>query len=135
MTLPLHSSLLLLLTALLGACSSSEDSGPLHLGELYQGFADTSGGSTPASNYYLKFIDDDTVLNTESPQSPAEVRTWFRRGEPNVNSEDYELDGNTITINYDLASTFEGTIDGDRILFNVTLATGSTYRRDFALVK
>ncbi len=134
MTLSLRSSLLLF-TSMLGACSSSEDSGPLQLGALYRGFADTTGSSTPASNYYLKFVDDETVLNTESSQSPAEVRAWFHRGEPNVNSEDYELNGNTVTINYGLASTFEGTIEGDSILFNVTLQTGSTYIRNFALVK
>jgi hypothetical protein len=63
------------------------------------------------------------------------VRVWFRRGEPNVNSEDYELDGNTITINYNLASTFLGTIDGERIFFDVTLADGGTYNRNFTLVK
>lgn len=121
---------------MLSAClSRHEESGPLALGELYRGFEDTSGSGAPATDYYLKFIDDETVLNTASSQSPEEVRTWFERGEPNVNSEDYELDGNTITINYGLASTFEGTIDGDRILFNVTTATGSTYTRNFLLVK
>ena len=63
------------------------------------------------------------------------MRTWFKRGEPNVGSEDYELDGNVVTINYGLASTFHGTVDGDRILFEVTLADSSKYQRNFALLK
>lgn len=129
------SAVLTVVACLLPACSSSADSGPLALGELYQGYEDTSGGSTPASTYYFKFVDDDTVLNTQSDQTPAQVRAWFNRGQPNVNSDDYDLEGNMVTINYGLASTFRGTIDGERILFHVTLADGSTYERNVALVK
>jgi hypothetical protein len=127
---------LLLLALPLPACSAPDpDSGPLALGELYQGFENTSGGNTPPDNYYLKFVDDETVLNTVSAQSPDEVRGWFHRGHPDVNSDDYELSGNTVTINYNLASTYLGTIDGERIFFNVTVQFGTSYDRNFVLVK
>ncbi len=129
------SALLMLTGSLLAGCSSSADSSPLALGELYQGYEDTSGGTTPASSYYLKFVDEGTVLNTQSEQTPEQVRAWFRRGATNVNSEDYELDGNVVTINYGLASTFRGTVEADRVLFEVTLADSSKYQRNFALSK
>jgi hypothetical protein len=70
-----------------------------------------------------------------SAQSPDEVRGWFHRGHPDVNSDDYELSGNTVTINYNLASTYIGTIDGDRIFFDVTVQAGTPYIRNYVLVK
>jgi hypothetical protein len=117
-------------------CSDPEESGPLELGALYQGFENTSGGSTPANNYYLRFIDGDTVLNTVSADSPEKIRTWFEKGAANVNSEDYELDGNTIRIVYNIASQYDGTIEGDRISFRVT-TTGEPpmYERHFVLLR
>ena len=75
------------------------------------------------------------MLNTSSAQSPDEVRGWFRRGGPNVNSADYELSGNSVTINYNVTSTFAGMIDGDHIFFTVKVWDGSTYTRNFVLVK
>jgi hypothetical protein len=126
---------LLLLSPLLDGCSSSESAGPLAFGELYQGYEDTSGGTTPASNHYMKFVDEGTVLNTYSDQPPEQVRVWFERGEPNVNSEDYELYGNVVTIVYGLASTYRGSIQGERILFDVTLLEGGTYKRNFVLLR
>jgi hypothetical protein len=131
----LRLSLLLLAPPLIACSAPDPDSRPLALGELYQGFENTSGSIAPPDNYYLKFIDDETVLNTGSAQSPDEVRGWFHRGHPDVNSEDYELSGNTVTINYNLASTYLGTIDGDRIFFNVTVQFGTPYIRNFVLVK
>jgi hypothetical protein len=117
-------------------CAGPEDSGPLELGALYQGFENTSGGTTPANNYYLKFVDDETVLNTVSADSPDQIRTWFKKGSPNVNSEDYRRDGDTIRIVYNIASQYDGTIQGDRIFFSVT-TTGDppTYERNFVLLR
>lgn len=134
MALPLRLSILPLLC--LAACSSpSEDSGPLKIGELYRCFENTHEDSTPADNYYMRFTDNDTVLNTVSAQSPAEVRAWFRKGQENVNSEKYDLDGNEVTINYDLGATYDGAIEGDRIFFNVTLIGGAPYKRNYQVVK
>lgn len=125
----------LLLVAALGCCGPA-DSDPLVLGALYQGFENTSGGTTPANNYYLMFIDGETVLNTVSADSPEQVRSWFKKGSPNVNSEDYDRDGNTIRIVYNAASQFDGTIEGERIFFSVTSSGDPPkYERSFALLR
>ncbi|HVY25462.1 MAG TPA: hypothetical protein VHB79_02880 [Polyangiaceae bacterium] len=117
-------------------CGSEGEPGPIVVGGLYQGFENTSGGSTPPEQYYLKFSDERTVLNTVSADPPDMVRTWFNRGHENVNSEKYELDGNHVVINYDLGSTYDGTIDGDRIFFKVTsLGTPPMYVRSFKLLR
>ena len=57
-------------------------------------------------------------------------------GKSNVNSERYLLQGNAVWIAYDLASQFEGTIDGDRIFFTVTSSgTPSMYMRNFVRLR
>ncbi len=108
------------------ACSGETDPGPLRIGALYQAFENGSDTQIPADNYYLRFVDERTVLNTVSDDPPEEIRTWLREGAgAMVNSERYTLDGNTVVITYNLTSEYRGLIDGDEIFFTVTVPGGN----------
>lgn len=128
---------LLLAFALLACSSNSGDAGPLAFHQLYQCYENGKDIGIAADNYYLKFIDSKTVLNTVSDETPAQIQSWFVRGNANVNAADYRFEGGQLIIDYDL-STYEGSVAGDDLSFVVTSYTGAqfeTFPRNYRLLK
>ncbi len=121
----------------LSACSTDGDAWPVEVNALYRGF-EGGTGTTPPEQRYFKFIDRRTVLNTVSADPPETVKTWFKRGEENVNSETYHLvDGDMIRIVYNLTSQYDGRPEGDKIFFTVTVPGGDppTYPLNYVIVR
>lgn len=120
------------------ACSSnSENAGPLAFNQLYQCYENGKDIGIAANNYYLKFIDRKTALNTVSDEAPAQIQSWFVRGNANVNSADYRFEGDKLIIDYDL-STYEGSVAGGDLSFIVTFYSGTafeTFSRNYRLLE
>lgn len=123
--------------ALLACSSKGENAGPLALNRLYQCYENGKDIGIEASNYYLKFINTETVLNTVSDETPAQIQSWFVRGNANVNSADYWFEGDKLFIDYGL-STYEGTVTGNDLSFTVMSYTGATietFPRNYRLLE
>ena len=106
----------------------------LKINKLYRCFYSDFDTIQVPQNFYMKFTTQDDLINIWCDISP-EYANVLGKGDQNVHSAHYILEGKTLNVMNDL-STFYGRISNDTLYFDVAnYAGGKSYKRHFTLYK